>query len=67
MSVLQVNACKEEGTLMAAQLADKGHPALQTMPADSFARLLEDGKQAKKPSPALLKLIANGKKSLQKG
>lgn len=52
---------------MAAQLADKGHPALQTVPADSFAKLIAECNKSKAPSPALLKMIANGKKSLQKG
>ena len=52
---------------MAAQLADKGHPALQTVPADCFEKLLADHGKDRKPSAALLKLVANGKKSLQKG
>jgi hypothetical protein len=52
---------------MAAQLADKGHPPLQTVSADSFAKLLAECNSSKAPTAGMLKLIANGKKSLQKG
>lgn len=51
---------------MAAQLADKGHPALQTVPAESFAKLLADSQTNKRPSAELLKLIAKGRKTLHK-
>lgn len=50
---------------MAAQLADKGHPALQTVPADSFSRLMEELEKDTPPSPRMLKMIAKGRKSLQ--
>jgi len=49
---------------MAAQLNDKGHPALQTVRADRFAHVLAACQDERKPSSALRKLIANGKKSL---
>lgn len=51
---------------MAAQLKDKGHPALQSVPADRFGQLLDACKTPQKPSARLLKLVANGKKSLKK-
>lgn len=50
---------------MAAQLADKGHPALQTVPAESFSRMIEELKKETPPSERMLKLVANGRKSLQ--
>lgn len=51
---------------MAAQLSDKGHPALQTVAADRFEMLLKECRSEARPSEGLLKLVANGKKSLQK-
>lgn len=52
---------------MAAQLKDKGHPALQTVRADRFAEVLRKGQEARSPSPALLKMIADGRKTLHRG
>jgi hypothetical protein len=52
---------------MAAQLADKGHPPVQTVSADGFAKLMAEVQNPRKPTEAMLKMIANGKKSLHKG
>lgn len=52
---------------MAAQLKDKGHPALQTVRADRFAHVLAACQTRREPSDALRKLIADGKKSLHQG
>lgn len=52
---------------MAAQLADKGHPPLQTVSSDGFAKLLAECNNPSKPTAGMMKLIANGKKSLQRG
>ena len=50
---------------MSAQMADKGHPALQTVSADRFGKVLEEMGKNATPSRTLLKLIADGRKSLQ--
>lgn len=51
---------------MAVQLKDKGHPAIQSVPAESFGRLLDACNNPRQPSANLLKLVRNGKKSLGK-
>lgn len=50
---------------MAAQLAEKGHPALQTVSADAFGRALAEIHKETPPSDVMLKRIANGRKVLQ--
>jgi hypothetical protein len=52
---------------MAAQLADKGHPALQTVSADRFAMLIEKCNKSGPPSEGLVRMVAKGKSSLQRG
>ena len=52
-------------SVMTAQLADKGHPALQSVSADGFGKVLDEMGKNAKPSSRLLKLIAEGRKSLQ--
>jgi len=38
-------------SVMAAQMADKGHPALQTVSADRFGKVLEEmGKNTRRPA-----------------
>jgi hypothetical protein len=53
---------------MAAQLKDPGqHPALHTVRADQFAKVLHSCKHPPKPSARLMEMIAKGKRVMQKG
>lgn len=51
---------------MAAQLKDKGHPALQKVRSEKFAMVIDTCHQAPAPTPALLKLVQAGRLSLRK-
>lgn len=60
------NLERTQGGLMAAQLKDKGHPALQTVRPERFGQIVEACQNAPAPTAMMLKLVANGKLRLQK-
>jgi len=53
---------------MAVQLKDPGqHPALHTVRADQFAKVLDACNNPPRPSSRLLAMIAKGQRVMQKG